>query len=66
MRIIFWRDKPVEWQRPPCPECGHGEVRGYKAGDLVTYAGNEWVCINTHGRSFQAPNISTLWARVLR
>lgn len=66
MRIIFWRDKPREWSRPPCQECGHGTIASYRAGDLVTFKGTEYVCVNTHGRSIFEPATSNLWARVLR
>lgn len=67
MRIICWPDKgkAPEWTCP-CRECGHGALRAYQAGELISFKGDEYVCVNTHKRSFFEPKTSNLWARVLR
>jgi hypothetical protein len=67
MRLIVWADrgKAPEWSTP-CPECGHGTLQSYEAGELVSFKGDEYVCVNTHKRSIFPPPTSNLWARVLR
>lgn len=68
MQFKLWPAKGrVPLWRKPCDDCGR-KARGYKAGDLVSWRDEEWVCVNTHSNSLFSPNQphSALWARVLR
>jgi hypothetical protein len=64
MRIIVWPDRGHAKPWKPRAQ----RQRGYRAGELVSYKGEEWVCVNTHHNPVFEPGTNSvpLWCKVLR